>query len=175
MTASIKNSLHTMDDRFERIFEEYEFYIKRVVYMYMKNPNIVEDLCQEIWIKVFRNLNKFKGECSIKTWIYRITINHCKDYIRSNYNQNIPIEELVIKDSRNSPENELILSCEKEKLEEIICSLPSKYKEIVSLYYIEEKKLKEISNEIDLNENSVRVRLFRARKLIKTTYFKEFA
>ena len=59
--------------------------VLRTAYMYVKDKYTAEDIFQDVFIKVNRSLSEFKGNSSIKTWIIRITINTCKDFIIGSY------------------------------------------------------------------------------------------
>ena len=63
--------------------------VLRTAYMYVKNIHTAEDIFQEVFIKADRNKESFRGESSVKTWLIRITVNACKDYLKSAYNRRV--------------------------------------------------------------------------------------
>ena len=67
---------------FEEIIKLYQQKICGTIFYMVKNENIVEDLAQEVFIKVYKNISKFNEESSLYTWIYRITMNTCIDQIK---------------------------------------------------------------------------------------------
>ena len=69
-------------DAFERIVELYQNKVYSLVCHMMKNQNEVEDIAQEVFIKIYKNINKFQGKSSFYTWIYKITANTCLDELK---------------------------------------------------------------------------------------------
>lgn len=56
--------------------------LKRLIYTYVHDWNETEDLLQEVFLKIYKNLDQFNKNSSLKTWIFRITVNTCKDYLK---------------------------------------------------------------------------------------------
>ena len=63
--------------------------ILQLVYSYVNNKEVAEDLTQDIFVKCYKSLHTYKGKSKLKTWLWRIAINHCKDYLKSWYNKNV--------------------------------------------------------------------------------------
>ena len=79
LVAKVKNG----DDKaFEQIIKLYEQKIFSTIYYMVKNQDMVEDIAQEVFIKIYKNINKFNEQSSLYTWIYRITMNACFDEIK---------------------------------------------------------------------------------------------
>ena len=77
------------NDIIENLISLYGNDVLRIATAYTRNPTISEDIFQEVFIKVAKNLHRFRGESSEKTWIIRITINTCKDYLKSAWNKKV--------------------------------------------------------------------------------------
>ena len=76
--------------------------ILRLVYSYVNNKELAEDLTQDIFVKCYKSLHTYKGKSSLRTWLWRIAINHCKDFLKSWYNKHVIIpEEQPITTSNN--------------------------------------------------------------------------
>ena len=69
-------------DAFEEIIAKYEKRVFGLIYNVIKNENEIEDVAQEVFMKVYKNIDRFKGNSSLYTWIYKITVNLCLDVIR---------------------------------------------------------------------------------------------
>ena len=78
----IKKAQDGSVDAFERIVELYQNKVYSLVCHMMKNQNEVEDIAQEVFIKIYKNINKFQGKSSFYTWIYKITANTCLDELK---------------------------------------------------------------------------------------------
>ncbi len=74
---------HDIEKEIQRLMDDYGDDVLRTSYMYLKDLQNAEDAFQEVFIRVFNKFESFKGESSEKTWIIRITINVCKDMLRS--------------------------------------------------------------------------------------------
>ena len=102
LNGLIKDIKLNKDKMFEDIVEEYSNLIIRLCYLQTGDLNESEDLAQEVFLKIYKNLDKFKGNSSIYTWIYKITINTCFSYLKKNgkivkeeLDSNIPNEEFT--------------------------------------------------------------------------------
>jgi DNA-directed RNA polymerase specialized sigma24 family protein len=73
----------TQEDKLSWLMDEYGDMVVRLAYTYVKQKQIAEDISQEVFISCYTNLDTFKNKSSYKTWLYRITVNKCKDYFRS--------------------------------------------------------------------------------------------
>ena len=73
-------------DVYEKIIQKYQSKVFGLIYNMTKNQNDIEDLAQEVFIKIYKNLGKFKGESSLYTWIYKITVNLCLDEMKKRKN-----------------------------------------------------------------------------------------
>ncbi|NLJ97613.1 MAG: sigma-70 family RNA polymerase sigma factor [Clostridiales bacterium] len=153
----------------EALIEEYGNDVLRTAYMYVKDVHTAEDIFQEVFIKVDKNLTNFRGNSSIKTWIIRITINACKDYLKSAYKRRvIPMEEyqedaIVSQSDYDEVENQDT----SDLIKKSILSLPTKYRDIVLCVYFQEMTILEAANTLKIPEGTAKSRLSRAREKLK--------
>jgi RNA polymerase sigma-70 factor, ECF subfamily len=151
------------------IMEEYGEEIKRLVFTYTKNWPQAEDITQEIFISVYNNLNEFREQSTVRTWIYRIAINKCKDYVRSwHYTKTLLTNSFFQKSKDKSPEEAYLQNEQKEQVSKLILELPINYREVIILYYFKEFSLEEISTTLEINLNTVKSRLRRAKKSLES-------
>ena len=168
-----------LDDReqiIDQLMHEYSDGILHLVYTYVKNRTTAEDLTQEIFIKCYEKLNQFNQQSNIKTWVYRIASNHCKDYLRSWHYRKISLSNKIfdhIPSKSKQIEEEIITKSEENSLANAVMNLPLKYREVVFLHYFEELTLAEISKITTVNLNTVKTRLKRAKELLKDKMLEE--
>ncbi|PLS14768.1 RNA polymerase subunit sigma [Bacillus sp. M6-12] len=157
------------EDRLEWLMNEYGQSITRLAFTYTKNKQLSEDIAQEVFIKCYQKLDGFRHEASYKTWLYRITVNLCKDKLRNWAYRNIVFTDIFQKWSKTteSPENELIHYENSRLISEKILTLPVKYREVIILYYYEELTYNQISELLNLNLPTIKSRLHRARLLLR--------
>ncbi|WP_342032480.1 sigma-70 family RNA polymerase sigma factor [Mesobacillus boroniphilus] len=155
------------------LIEDYADRVNRLAYTYVKSWQSAEDITQEVFISCYKNLDSFRSESSYKTWIFKITVNKCKDYLKSKwYKSIVPIEFgwSLIPGSKTSPEEDVINKNKHYTLSKNVMSLPAKYREIIILYYYEDLNIAEISNLTSINLDTVKTRLRRAKALLRKKY-----
>lgn len=154
---------HFLKEDMTKIIEEYGNSILRMCYLYLKDFQLAEDVTQETFIIVYKKLDTFQNKSSMKTWIMSIAINLCKNQMRTHWFKRIPLEnfsEISSKDEYGKLLDETTISAE-------IMKLPTKYREVILLYYYQELSVKEISRVLSLKETTVLQRLRRARERLK--------
>lgn len=162
-----------MDKEIERLIDEYGNDVLRISYIYLKDKHLAEDAFQEVFVKVYKNLLKFRGNSTEKTWILSITMNTCKDILRSSWLKRIVLHEDMKlidhnpNDNWDSPDKTVIEHLQYKELLKEVMKLSKKYKEVVILFYYEELSTTEISKILNIPEGTVRSRLFRAREVLK--------
>ncbi|PKR77528.1 RNA polymerase subunit sigma-32 [Halalkalibacillus sediminis] len=156
------------DEAISWLMDEYGEELKRLIFTYVKNRATTDDVFQEIMIIVYKKLDSFRGDSAFKTWLFRITVNKCKDYLKSPANRLILWKNNWF-DSKDeeTPESRLLLEEKKEELIESILSLPLKDREVLVLQYYKEMKIEEISDLLEMNASTVRTRISRAKAKLK--------
>lgn len=150
--------------------KEYGQEILQLVYSYVKNRAAAEDLTQEIFIKCYKSLHTYQQKSTFRTWLWRIAINHSKDYLKSWHYKNILLakdEPFLQEDSKFTLEESIIQKDEDAELAEAVMELPIIYREVIYLYYFQELPIREIAATLAKNENTVKTRLKRAKELLK--------
>lgn len=129
-----------------------------------------EDIEQEVYIRTWKNMDKYKENGKFKSWISTITANLCRDYMKSAYfkhSQNTVTEEdelIQIKDEKESIESELIKKQRQKQIMEAIDSLKPKLREVIIMYEMQDMTYEEISDKLKCPIGTIRSRLFNARK-----------
>ena len=141
----------------EEIVEEYSNMIMQIAYQNTFNKTDAEDIMQEVFIKVIKNINKIETKEHLKAWIIRVTINLSKDYNKSFWNKN----------TTEMDENIAYFDEETKEVFKEIKKLKPEYRNIVYLYYYQGYKINEISEILKMNQNTVSSNLTRARKELK--------
>lgn len=134
-----------------------------------------EDIEQEVYIRTWKNIDKYKEEGKFKSWINTITANLCRDYLRSSYfkhSQNTVTEEddlIQIRDEKQDIESEFIAKQRQKRIINAIDNLKPKFKEVIIMYEMQDMSYEEISEKIKCPVGTVRSRLFNARKELSLT------
>lgn len=155
----------------EALMDQYGEALLRLSYTYVKDWGKAEDIVQEVFLTCFLKLSSFRGEASLKNWIYRIAVNRCHDHVRSWSFKNIIPSNIIIKLMKNheaSPELTVVRNEASLRLRSEILGLPLTYRETFILFYHEELTIREISSLLDTKEATIKSRLHRARRLLET-------
>lgn len=136
---------------------------------------INEDIEQEVYIRTWKNINKYKEVGKFKSWINTITANLCRDYLKSanvKNSKNIITEEetlIQIKDEKENVESEFLRRQRNKTIIKAIDALKPKLKEVIVLYEIYNMSYEQISEKINCPIGTIRSRLFNARKELSIT------
>ncbi|ASV67544.1 sigma-70 family RNA polymerase sigma factor [Cytobacillus kochii] len=149
------------------LMDEYGQTVMRLAFIYVRDKQIAEDITQDVFIKCFEKMDDFKEESSYKTWIFKITINKCKDYLKSWSYRNIKMTNYFKSRTQKSIESEILTKEENISISNKVITLPIKYKEVIIFYYYEELTIKDISRLLGMNKNTIKSRLVRGRRLLK--------
>ncbi|ADK03751.1 TPA: sigma-70 family RNA polymerase sigma factor [Bacillus anthracis] len=158
------------EDLIDEIMNKYGQEVLQLVYSYVNNKEVAEDVTQDIFVKCYKSLHTYKGNSNLKTWLWRIAINHCKDYLKSWYNKKVIVTEddfTYMESQKESVEQIVIQNAEDSRLASAVMSLPIKYREVIYLFYYEELSIKEIAIVIEVKENTIKTRLKKAKELLK--------
>jgi RNA polymerase sigma factor (sigma-70 family) len=133
---------------------------------YVKDTFVAEDMMQDAFIKVFKNIQNFKGEVTIGAWIKKIVINQCIDYLKKKKIELVSIEEkeLTIADNDDWTVKEEVTI---DIVTSAINSLPKKYKVVLNLYLIEGFDHQEIAEVLNITEVTSRSQLMRGKNKLK--------
>ena len=127
-----------------------------------------EEVSQDVFIKVYKSLSDFKTESKFSTWLYRITYNTCLDRLRTTKRTAylVAVEDFEAQEVTTLM-NALDTIEEKERkqmIQKCLDLLPAEDNFLLTLYYFQENSLKEISKIMGINENNVKIKLFRSRR-----------
>ena len=153
---------------FSVLVDNYKDLVFTLAMRMVKNREEAEEVSQDTFIKVYKSLNKFKGNSKFSTWIYRVAYNTCLDRlkkIKREYNV-VAIDEFTehqVKTLDNALD-QMEAQEHKQKIQECLQLLPSDDSFLLTLYYFEDQSLEEISKVVGLTANNVKVKLFRSRK-----------
>ncbi|MFR2839748.1 MAG: sigma-70 family RNA polymerase sigma factor [Zhenhengia sp.] len=148
----------------ERMMREYGDTLLRMCIIYLKDRALAEDAVQETFIKVYQKYYTFNQISEEKTWIMRIAINVCKNYMRTSWFKRVKTGlDLETISKERIDQNFIERERQKQILSEI-AELERKYKEVILLYYYQEMSTKEIASILHIKEGTVRVRLQRPRQ-----------
>lgn len=157
----------TREATLEQLMKEYGTRILRLVYLFVKDRSLAEDIAQEVFVKVYRHLPDFRGESSIQTWLYRIAVNECKGHLRSWSFRNIFPRSIIQQAGYTTVEQSVMETEERADIARQVITLSPLYRQVIALHYYEDLTIAEIAEVLGTSEGTVRTRLHRARHQLK--------
>ena len=170
-TNPVDESLNeAREHRFDRILREYGPALSRLAFGYERNASARDELTQDIALALWQALPHFRGDCSERTFVYRIAHNRGLTHVCKRRPAHESLEELppLLEpiDPRPHPEQQAVISHQRDRLRTAIQRLPLAYRQVVMLM-LEDLSHAEIAGVLGITESNVGVRLNRARKALK--------
>ena len=153
---------------FSALVERYQNLVYTVVYRMIRNKEEAEEVAQDTFVKAYKSLSKYRGEAKFSTWLYTIAYRKSLDAIKKN--KRFVSTELIEEISEGEVGmvyDALSYLQDKERKQIIsnsILKLPEEEAAIITLYYFEEKSVKEIKEIVGLTEDNIKIKLYRSRK-----------
>lgn len=160
----IKGLKRGREEAYYELVNTYGNRLLRTYFLMTRDEKEAEDIVQETFIRVFKYIKGFKGDSSLYTWIYRISQNVLKDKIKSKVIE-IPYEDYHM--NKDNPEDLTIDKIDREMLREELDNLRFIYKQVLILFYFEDRSIKEISEILEEKEGTIKSKLSRGRSLLK--------
>mgnify|MGYP003488318813 FL=1 len=149
---------------FSELLKRHKEKVRNIIYLTLSNTDGVDDIAQEVFITVYRHLKSFRFESQFTTWLYRITINKCKDHLRK---KNIRSIFLPLKDDEPVFESINEDTDIKHIVRNAITTLPDKLRIPLVLKDLEGFSYQEIADTMECEIGTVKSRIFRAREALK--------
>lgn len=143
-----------------RAMERYSDTVRRLCMIHLKNDADTEDIFQTVFLKYVLSSVSFESDEHEKAWFIRVTINACKDLLKSFFrSRTVPLDEI--------PKQPTELPADYSDVWNAVFSLPQKYRDVVYLHYFEDYTAPQISQIIGKNVNTIYTLLNRAKKMLK--------
>ncbi len=159
---------------FEDLISGYEKKVYNTAYRFFNNAEDAMDVSQEIFIKVFTSLRRFREDSSFSTWLYRIAVNTCIDFLRKKREDVLPIKEEIVMDDKTKlgfqtelPEEFMEKQEVKQAIMKAISTLPEEQRICIILRDVQGFSYTEISDVLSCSLGTVKSRLFRGRRALK--------
>lgn len=162
---------------FREIVEKYQSKVFSIIYGILRNHNDAEDIAQQVFAKVYFSLGNFDFRSSLLTWIYKITVNECYDYLRKKKVRKLVYESDFTEEESNrianaeSPNSEAPADsrlAQRDLVVKLLEKVSPEDRNLILLKEVEGHSVEELAEMTGMNENTIKVKLFRARqKLVK--------
>lgn len=161
---------------FSKLIDKYKDMAYNIAYQLTANKEDAEEITQDAFVKIYKSINDFKGKSKFSTWLYSIVHNTAISKLRKKSINTLNIDELNGYEINNIDETQMQISLlnkedQQKYINKALEVLDPQDRVIVSLYYMEEKKINEIQEITGINDNNIKIRLFRARKKMYSKLF----
>jgi RNA polymerase sigma-70 factor (ECF subfamily) len=163
---------------FKEVVERYQSKVFSIIYGILRNHNDAEDIAQQVFTKVYFSIRNFDFRSSLLTWIYKITVNECYDYLRKKKVRKLVYESDFTEEDALRMENSEpardprqpvdVTLAQRDLALKLLARLPEEERTLLLLKEVEGHSVEELAAMTGINENTIKVKLFRARqKLLK--------
>jgi len=169
----VRRSKQGDEEAFASLVNAYKKRVFHLTYSLTRDQEVADDLAQEVFLKVFLALPKFRERSRFGTWLYQIAVNHTKDFLRKKGRlKQVRLDEAMegrerLEDETMKRERETDLEKKSRIIYEVIRTLPEKYQLILSLRDIQALPYDEISRALRISPGTVDSRIHRARKMLR--------
>jgi RNA polymerase sigma-70 factor (ECF subfamily) len=142
----------------QHVLDKYSTMLIKLAFTYVKNIADAEDMIQDVFVSLMKRGNGFENEEHEKAWLLRVTINKCKNHLKSSWTRlSVPLEEDIS-----------YLPKEQSEVLVLVLGLPQKYRTVIHLFYYENYSINEIAKILAKRPATIGTWLSRGRNLLKT-------
>jgi len=164
--------LNGQQDGFAELVNRYKNLVYSIILRMTKSE--ANDLAQDVFLKMYKNLRSYSPEFKFSTWVMKITSNHIIDYRRKTKLESLPLDAaaVIATAPEDAPEAAVLRIEEQQRVRKIVEDLPSMYRIPIVLYHQKGMTYHEIAEKIGEPLSKVKNRIFRGRKLLKESYLR---
>ncbi|MBD7984889.1 sigma-70 family RNA polymerase sigma factor [Sporosarcina sp. Sa2YVA2] len=143
--------------------------LTKLAFSYLNDWGKAQEVVQDVFYVCYTKRRHVLELDSIEAWLYRVTVNRCKDVLRTSWFKKVIVNNDLFhyqKSAQPSPEIAAVTKGGNEKLAQLVLGLPVKYKEVILLFYYDDLSIEEISYVLKSNSNTVKTRLKRGREAL---------
>ena len=152
------------------IYDRYSSRIYNFAYRFLRNSEAAEDATQEVFVKMLKHANQFHGDAKLSTWLFSITANWCRDYLRKADNKAKEAEEVLYTlptPAEHAPDRNLERRQDEQRIQKALSALTPEQREAILLSRYQGLSYAEIAQISGCSEGAVKTRVFRAMETLK--------
>lgn len=178
--ALVRRAQNGDESAFQEIVERYQSKVFSIIHGIVRQRNDVEDIAQQVFTKIYFSMRNFDFRSSLITWVYKITVNECFDYLRKKKVRKLVYESDMSEDEARRVENSENGSgrgvradttlARRDYVVKLLERVSGEERDLLMLKEVEGYSVEEMARRLNMNENTIKVKLFRARqKLVKAS------
>jgi RNA polymerase sigma-70 factor (ECF subfamily) len=152
------------------IYDRYSSRIYNFAFRFLRNSEAAEDATQEVFVKMLKHANQFHGDAKLSTWLFSITANWCRDYLRKADNKAKESDDVLVTlpaSGENSPDRNLEQKENEQRIRKALAALTPEQREAILLSRYQGLSYAEIAQISGCSEGAVKTRVFRAMETLK--------
>lgn len=166
-------------EAFESLIIKYKDKVYNIAFSFTANHSESDDIAQNVFFKIYSNINSFEEKSAFSTWLYRITVNECYNGLKKRKKNILSLDAEIsadkdksslkdfVEDKNGDIEKEILTKELQLKVRKAVLMLPDKYRMIITLREMENISYEKISEIMNISQEKVKVWLFRARNKLK--------
>jgi RNA polymerase sigma factor (sigma-70 family) len=155
-------------DIFAELVNRYKKLIYAVIYNINGDSSEVNDLFQEVFLRIYKSLHRYDSDYQFATWAIKITTNVCRDRMRQKRMEPVPVDEISeTGDNQNNPETQYLAQEQLIGIRRAIRELPEKYRILIVLFHQQRLSYEEMAKVLDQPISIIKNRLYRARLMLR--------
>jgi RNA polymerase sigma-70 factor (ECF subfamily) len=165
----VKAAISGDDEAFAELVRRHKRRVFGTVARYVRNREELDDVAQEIFIKAYRNLKRFRGDAPFEHWLSKITVNACYDLLRKRRREGeeVSLDAVILTAGEPAAEERSEAREAWNVLAPALAKLRPEDRLVITLLHLEERSVREVAGATGWSEAKVKVRAFRARKELK--------
>jgi RNA polymerase sigma-70 factor (ECF subfamily) len=165
--SDVERTLAGDIDAFERIVRRWQTPLVNLAFRFIRDQGRAEELAQEAFLQVYRSLSKWQRRSSFSTWLFSIAMNMFRSECRRSSLELLRLEDVGEPHASETVSILIENGLDAALLHRAIHSLPSKYRDVIILFYLQELSLAETAETLGISQGTVKAHLFRSRELLK--------
>ncbi|MEM7050120.1 MAG: sigma-70 family RNA polymerase sigma factor [Acidobacteriota bacterium] len=153
---------------FEGIVSRWQGPLLSLAYRLSRDHSLAEEMAQEALLKVFRNLKRWRGEAKFSTWMFSVALNHYRTRLRRHIPPAVELADAEAVAAAGDLASEMAAASRDSIVRRAVALLPPKYRDTIVVYYFQQQDVVETAATLGTKPGTVKARLHRARKLLKT-------
>ncbi len=155
-------------DAFEQIVLRWQTPLLNLAYRFSRDRGLAEEMAQEAFLKVFRSLGRWRRDAGFSTWMFSVALNHYRTTMRRHIPPSVELAEYDAATGAGDLAGEMDAAANDSVVRRAVALLPAKYRDTIVVYYFKQQDVNETAGTLGLRPGTVKARLHRARKLLKT-------
>lgn len=160
---------------FEGIVRRWQGPLVNMAYRFCRDRSRAEEMAQEAFLRAYRKLSHWRSDAPFSSWLFTLAANLYRSELRRIPIRTVPLEDVPEPGDPRIPSSDLDVEQQENAVRQAVALLPAKYRDVVILYYFQGQDVSAAARSLGMTEGTLKSRLFRARKLLRSKLSRVFA